>query len=262
MRIQNSKSWVKYSFADALLGSAAILLGAFMARYALQTLLEPYAPFHFFIVACLFIAYHYGYKFALVATLMSALLGSFFFVKPYFSFDIATTADIIQFINFTSVTVISVLIIEGLQRSIYERQMVLKLMESRHKIALYRENDRIHFFKKNNEAWSILFEILTDFDDIIFLKFGDSNVKLEPLFLALSKSDPATFQGDAWQALIHPEDLPLLLSKLQQAATTPGLVSVFDLRFSTQTSGDSFRVQLEAYEFLGRPLKILRLANR
>ena len=223
--------------------------------------LRPYAPFHFFIVACLCIAYLYGYQFALISTLISAFLGSFFFVKPYFSFDIATVSDIVQFINFSIVTAISILIIERLQRTLYARQLVMKIMESRYRIWLYRENDRIYFSKKDNKAWSILEEILTDFDDIIFLKFAGGNIKPEPLFLALAESDQTVLPGDAWQALIHPEDLPVLLSKLEEAALKPGLVSVFDLRFANNPKADAYRVQLESYEFMGKPLKILRLSN-
>jgi K+-sensing histidine kinase KdpD len=260
MRIQNSKSWVKYSFRQALAGSGLILLSAFLIRYALQPLIEPYAPFHFFIVACLFIAYVYGYQFALLGTFVSAFFGSYFFVKPYFSFDIATASDIIQFINFASVTLISVFIIEHLQRTLYARRMVLKIMESRHRVSLFRENDRIYFSKKNNEAWSILEEILTDFDNIIFLKFADGNIKPEPLFLALAKTDQTVFSDDAWQALIHPEDVPVLLSKLSQVALKSGLVSVFDLRFAHNPKADPYRVQLESYEFMGKPLKLLRLS--
>jgi len=121
MRIQNSKLWVKYSFGTAVQGSVAVLLCAFLIRYVLQPVIAPYAPFHFFIVACLFISYWYGYQLALVATFISALVGNFFFVKPYFSFGPAVVTDVIQFINFVSVTVISVLIIEKLQRTAYGR---------------------------------------------------------------------------------------------------------------------------------------------
>jgi K+-sensing histidine kinase KdpD len=113
MRIQNSKSWVRYSFSEAVQGSLLLLFSAFVVRYALQPLIEPYAPFHFFIVACLVIAYRYGYLMAIVSTLISALLGSYFFVKPYFTYGPASVSDVIQFLNFAFVTVIAILIIEN-----------------------------------------------------------------------------------------------------------------------------------------------------
>ena len=260
MRIQNSKSWVKYSFGDAVLGSVVFLLGAFVVRYALQLWIEPYAPFHFFIVACLFIAYLYGYQLALFSTLVSALAGSFFFVKPYFTLGPAAVSDVIQFINFTSVTAISVLIIEKLQRTIYARQMVLKIMESRHKISLYRENDRIYFSKSNNEAWAVLDEILTDFDDIILLQYGTGGVKLEPLFMALTLSNQPILSSEEWQSLIHPDDVGLLLLKLSQPIAKSGQMHEFALRFTQHENAATYKVALESFVFLGKPLRILRLA--
>jgi hypothetical protein len=260
MRIQNSKSWVKYSFGDAVLGSVVLLLGAFVIRYALQPWIEPYAPFHFFIVACLFIAYLYGYQLALISTLISALAGSFFFVKPYFTLGPAAVSDVIQFINFTSVTAISVLIIEKLQRTIYARQMVLKIMESRHKISLYRENDRIYFSKSNNEAWAVLDEILTDFDDIILFQYGTGGVKLEPLFMALTLCNQPIFSGEEWQSFIYPQDIELLLSKLFQPIAKSGQMDEFALRFTKHENAVTYKVALESFLFLGKPLRILRLA--
>jgi hypothetical protein len=260
MRIQNSKSWVKYSFGDAVLGSVVLLLGGFVVRYALQPWIEPYAPFHFFIVACLFIAYLYGYQLALLSTLISALAGSFFFVKPYFTLGPASVSDVIQFINFTSVTAISVLMIEKLQRTIYARQMVLKIMESRHKISLYRENDRIYFSKLNNQAWAVLDEILTDFDDLILMQYGGGGVKLEPLFLVLTECQKPVVSSDEWQSLMNPDDLVLLLSKLSQPIAKSGSMDEFELRFALHEHAVPHRVALESFVFLGKPLRILRLA--
>jgi len=260
MRIQNSKSWVKYSFGNAVLGSSALLLTAFVLRYAVQPLIEPYAPFHFFIVACLFIAYRYGYQLAFLATLISAFLGSFFFVKPYFTLGPASVSDVIQFLNFTFVTMIAILIIEKLQRSVYAHHMVSKIMESRHKISLYRENDRIYFSKSNNEAWAVLDEILTDFDDIILMQYGDNSVKLEPLFMALTLSQQPVMSEQEWQPLIHPEDRTLLLFKLSQPIGKSGQVDEFALRFMQHETACAYAVALESFVFLGKPLRILRLA--
>ena len=234
---------------------------AFLIRYVLQPYIEPYAPFHFFIVACLFIAYLYGYKLALVATVISALLGSYFFVKPYFTLGPASVSDVIQFFNFAFVTAISVLLIERLQRTAYARDMMLKIMESRHKITLYRENDRIYFSKKNSEAWAILEEILTDFDDIILLQFAQAPVKLEPLFLALTHSTEPVLDEAQWQSLIHPDDVKVLMSRLAAPVRTVGETENFTLRFVKQVAPAPCAVQMESYSFMGQPLKILRIVR-
>ena len=238
-----------------------LLFSAFVVRYALQPLIEPYAPFHFFIVACLVVAYRYGYLMAIVSTLISALLGSYFFVKPYFTYGPASVSDVIQFLNFAFVTVIAILIIEKLQRTIYGREMVLKIMDSRHKISLYRENDRIYFAKANNEAWAVLDEILTDFDDIILLQYGAGDVKLEPLFMALTRCQKLILKLDEWKALLPPVDSALLLAKLSQPIEKSGEVDGFALRFSLDDAVDACKVELESFMFLGKPLRILRLAT-
>jgi K+-sensing histidine kinase KdpD len=258
MRIQNSKSWVRFSFQQSVLGAALMLGCAFLIRYALQPYIEPYAPFHFFIVACLFIAYLYGYKLALAATVISAFLGSYFFVKPYFTLGPASMSDVIQFVNFSFVTFISVLIIERLQRTAYARDMMLKIMESRHKITLYRENDRIYFSKKNSDAWAILEEILTDFDDIILLQFAQASVKLEPLFFTLANSVQHVTDEMHWRSLVHPEDLAVLVSRLAAPVHVAGETLNFTLRFVHQITNEPCAVQLESYSFMGQPLKILR----
>lgn len=232
---------------------------AFLIRYVLQPYIEPYAPFHFFIVACLLIAYLYGYRLALLATGISAFVGSYFFVKPYFTLGPATVNDAIQFFNFAFVTCVSILMIERLQRTAYASEVLLKVMDSRHKIALYRENDRIYFSKKNSEAWSILEEILTDFDDIIMLKFAQASVKLEPLFLTLANCSGRLETEAQWQSMIHPEDLAGLMPRLAAPVRTVGETKNFTLRFIHSPQKEPCPVQLEFYSFMGQPLKILRL---
>jgi len=144
MRINNSKFWVPYSLRKSLLGSGLILLFAFLIRLGLHEAIEPYAPFHFFIVACIAIAYLYGYKLALIGVAISTILGGFFFIKPYFSFGTPAPSDWLQFLNFGVVTIIAILVIENLQRNIYGRALILKVMQSRYRIALLKENDT-HF---------------------------------------------------------------------------------------------------------------------
>jgi hypothetical protein len=170
-------------------------------------------------------------------------------------------SDVIQFFNFSFVTVVSIALIEHLQRTAYARDMMIKIMNSRHKITLYRENDRIYFSKKNSEAWAILEEILTDFDDILLLQFGQAPVKLEPLFLTLANSPPLVSRETPWQSLVHPEDLAVLLSCLAAPVRVAGETANFTLRFVHQVTDAPCAVQMEAYSFMGQPLKILRIVR-
>ena len=94
MRIKNSKSWVSYSLSESIAYASLILLIAFLIRLGLHQTIEPDAPFHCFIVACILIALLYGYKLALVGILVSTLLGGYFFIKPYNTFGIPESTDL------------------------------------------------------------------------------------------------------------------------------------------------------------------------
>lgn len=237
-----------------------LLLGmAFVARMLLHSYIEPYAPFHFFIVACLFIAYFFGYQLALIGVLISVLVGNYFFIRPYVQFGPISTTDLIQFFTFASVAVIAIYVIEQLQRTAYSRNMVVKIMKSRHKISLQRENDRLYFAKKQNQSWAILEGILTSFDEIVLLKYGAANVRLEPLFLALAHSPTYLLAQDEWQTLVHPDDAAPLQAALDAShAPSPQKLS---LRFSHDPAHTTHAVIVESNLFMNKPLKIVRLAK-
>jgi hypothetical protein len=257
MRIKNSKSWVRHSFGRAVLGTGILLLAAFIVRLLLQPYIEPYAPFHFFIVACLLIAYLYGYKLALAGVLASALMGNYFFIKPYANFGPIGPSDVIQFLTFSSVALVAIFFIEQLQRTVYGRNTVVKILQSRQKIALQRENDRLYFSKKQNQSWAILEELLIDFDELLCFRYGAENVRFEPLFLALTKSPQHFFAGDEWLKLIHPDDAPSLLAALDIDSTNA--VKKVKLRFSQDSLALQHTVLVESYAFMNKTLKIVRL---
>ena len=140
MQFKNSRLWVEHKFWVIARDSMAILGAAFLVRYAMHTYLEPYAPFHFFIIACLLIAIRYGYRAALLSLLSSVFLGEYFFIAPYASVGEITNTDLIQVFNFVLVTVISIVVIEKLQRNIYSQKLLIKIMEDRHRSMLVRKN--------------------------------------------------------------------------------------------------------------------------
>lgn len=257
MRIKNSKSWVSYSLARSVLYSLLLLVVAFVARMLLHPYIEPYAPFHFFIVACLLIAYFFGYKLALTGGLISAIVASYFFIRPYFQFGPIANSDLIQFFTFSLVTLIAIYVIEHLQRTAYARNMVVKIMESRHKISLHRENDRLYFAKQQNQSWAILEAILTNFDEVMLLKFGKAHVRLEPLFLELAHSPKHLLGPDEWLTLLNSDDAAQLHAALfDQQVTSPQYLT---LRFSHDPSQSAHDVIVETNRFMNQTLKVVRL---
>ena len=230
---------------------------AFVFRYLIHPWIEPYAVFHAFTLGCLLIGFLFGHWFALLGMAMSVVLAEYFFVAPYGTFNDFQQKDFILSFNFGVITGAAIFFIEKLQRSLYAQGLVLKVMNSRHLLSLQRENDRAFYARKSNEAWAILEELLTDFEDILLLRFGAHDYKLEPLFYRVATQSQLTDASDTWQRSVHPDDLPRLKDALNQST----IAAPFDLRLA-QRSGDyqHLRVQVDQFEFMGKRLSVLRRA--
>lgn len=261
MEIKNSKNWVRFSQEQAFWGMCLITLTAFTVRYLLHPYIEPYAVFHFFIVGCLLIQYLFGYKFSVLAIFISIGLGNYFFVAPYASFDAVSSKDLITALNFGVVTLVAVAFMESLRRSVYARELLLKVMESRHKISLHRENDRIYYAKKTSEAWAILEELLTDFDKIILIKFGSADYKLEPLFYKLAQSFQLQDPVETWPSVLVPEDVPVLNAHLEGTDANKNTPASFSLGFCKKPNVfERHSVVVDRFTFMGQSLAVLKLA--
>jgi K+-sensing histidine kinase KdpD len=144
MKFKNARLWVQHTPLVAARDTFLILLAAFLLRYGLHEVIQPYAVFHFFIVACIIVAVRYGYKMAFMCLIASHFLGTYFFVKPYGELGIITTSDLIQAFNFFFVTAISILVIEKLQRVIYAQKLLIKVMQDRQRSMMYRKNELLN----------------------------------------------------------------------------------------------------------------------
>ncbi len=262
MKIQNSKKWSPHSAKQACLGTALIILVSFALRYFLHPLIEPYAVFHFFIVACFAVQYFFGYKFALVSVLCSLILGEYYFVKPYGSFDVLSSKDLIISLNFVLVTLTAVAFMETLSRALSTRDLLLKVLESRHKISLHRENDRIFQAQKSSQNGSILESLLNDFDQILVIKFGESDYKVEPLFFKMTQNSILLSDTWNWQDAVYFEDKSLLDQIFQPLASQIGPPTAFDLRLVQVDGGlHACRVCVNHFNFMGKSLSILKIFN-
>lgn len=150
MFFKNSRLWVDHTPLVAARDSTLILLTAFIVRYAIHDLVEPYAVFHFFIVACVMVAIRYGYRSAFTCLIASYFLGNYFFIKPYGTFGEVTTTDLIQAFNFFFVTAIAISVIEKLQRTIHSQKLLIKVMQDQQRSMLFRQNDLIHKLRSSD----------------------------------------------------------------------------------------------------------------
>jgi hypothetical protein len=198
MDIRNSTHWVEYSPWERLVGTLAITVTAFVVRGALHPLIQPYGVFHFFIVAVLLIQYLFGLRMAILATVLSLALGEIFFVEPYGQVSHLTDKDLIISLNFVLVTLPAVLLLEKLQRSLYARDLLAKVNQSRMLIALRRENDRLYFGKKIDRSNEFIQYFLENFEQLLFIKTHQHPIMRGPAFLRECGSAPSVAHWQDW----------------------------------------------------------------
>lgn len=143
MYFKNSRLWVQHTPLVAARDSFLILMVAFLARYGLHDLIEPYAVFHFFMVACIVVAIRYGYKAAFLCLIAGYFLGKYFFMQPYGQYGEVTASDLIQAFHFFFVTTVSIVVIEKLQRTIYSQKLLIQVMQDQQRSLLYQKNDLV-----------------------------------------------------------------------------------------------------------------------
>ena len=152
MLFKNSRLWVQHTPLVAARDSFLILLAAFIVRYAIQDWIEPYAVFHFFMVACVVVAIRYGYQPAFACLIASYFLGNYFFIEPFGTFGEVTTSDLIEAFNFFFVTAIAIGVIEKLQRTIHSQKLLIKVMGDRQRSMLFRQNELIQKLRSSGNA--------------------------------------------------------------------------------------------------------------
>ena len=155
MFFKNSRLWVSHTPLVAARDSVLILLGTFTLRYSLHDFIEPYGAFHFFMVACLFVAVRYGYKAAFLCLFASYFLGNYFFIHPYGQFGEVTLSDFIQAFDFFLVTAVSIGVIEKLQRTIYAQKLLIHVMQDRQRSLLYQKNDLVSKLRLSEKHQSV-----------------------------------------------------------------------------------------------------------
>lgn len=84
--------WLVSSYSVAVLASLLALL----LRFLLAPLLRESAPLLIFIMPVVFSAWYGGLKPGLLATTLSALIGSYFFVEPAFSFSLVGVGNVVR----------------------------------------------------------------------------------------------------------------------------------------------------------------------
>lgn len=196
-------------------------MAAFGVRYMLHADVEPYMPFQLFVVASLLTEYLLGLGPAMLSAALGLLLGLYFFIEPYRIMDGISRSDFIVTVNYAFVTLFAIGLIEYLQRTLYSNQLLLKVSQSRHKISLHRENDRLYLAKKTSTAVRSLERLFSEFDRVLLFMPADGALYPQPvLFRLCGRIGDAT--GSDALALFHPDDRASLKSELAQLVKGDG----------------------------------------
>jgi len=183
---KNSKYWSSTPRPLAYSAATGITLVTFAIRFMLQPHLQPYAPFQLFFIGCVVTEYLGGFGPALFSLLLSTLLGTYYFIAPYGVFDgQISRSDVVSALNFIFITLFIIGLFEYLKRTLYSRQMLLKVSQSHHKISLYRENDRLYLAKKAANAVKPFEKLFADFPHVLLLQLADGSIYPQNLFYQL-----------------------------------------------------------------------------
>ena len=252
MKIQNASRWQPYQAWQAWVGTTLCVAVAFFVRLALQPVVGPYGVFHLFILACVVVQYHFGYRFALLAMVVSAFLGECYFVEPSgtLSLDDWEHKDFVITLYFFLVTSVVLAFMERLQRSHHARDLLFKVLASRHRISLQRENDRLYYARKSNELGALVDELVGDDELILWSRIGAQDLQPRALFFSLTES--AGIAPAHWQSGVHPEDLPRLL---EADAKASGRLT---LRLASAEGYVPVEVQVDHFNHLGRGITVVK----
>lgn len=109
-------------------------------------------------------------------------------------------------INYALVTMFMIVLVEYLRRTLYSNQLWFKVSESRHKISLLRENDRLYLAKKASSAARPLEKMLTEFDKVLLLKLPGGGCHPQQALYRLAALAESATPVHEWMHLFHPDD--------------------------------------------------------
>jgi len=148
MQIRNAKRWAKAGPEPF----AAGLLGYFLAlalRYALGPMLDDHIPMLFFAINCVVVAFMYGFWPSFSILLISLPTASFFFVKPFYTFDLGNDADFFMMIVYSTLIILTALMLEWVRREQYKAILLARVSDSRYRLLVEADEDRRAMLRKS-----------------------------------------------------------------------------------------------------------------
>jgi PAS domain S-box-containing protein len=206
-RLQNAKRW-----ASGRRGAYAMAVVATLAAYALRSFLHPvlqeHSAFMTFLIAAFAIEYFFGLGPALLCVIGGLLLGLYYFVKPYDSFLLPEMGDLALVFGYLVISAVGIFIIELLQRSRYELQLLRDVTQSQLEALKRSQKERgvaveeAKLFEKRYD------KLASQKSELLYMRRLDGNFEyINDSFYELTGLPKGSFDFRSWSTILHPEDL-------------------------------------------------------
>jgi len=133
MQIKNSRSWAPTTF-DGYIYALIATGAAFFVRYELHPTMQNQLPVLFFIYNTILIAYKLGWKPAALSSILGIILAYYFFIPPFNSFELPSSADLVNLISYSALFITIIYLIERLQRERYQAVLIARVSDTRMRI--------------------------------------------------------------------------------------------------------------------------------
>lgn len=192
-----------------------------MARFALQPLLGPSVPYLLFFPAIMLTAWIGGLGPGLVATALSTALAAYFFLEPFRSFAIDSTADLVSLPLFAAIGGAISILVESLRRSetAYRAAATLATEQASRldaEAAAHREVARR--IEQASQAASTarqrLAEVVSNVPGVVWEAWGEPDASSQRIDFvsdyvkAMLGYEPVEWTSipNFWLTIVHPED--------------------------------------------------------
>ena len=143
MKIRNSTKWCKINRFQSYLIALVIYMIILELCFSIHPVESEAYLYHLFFLSSYVAAIFLGGGPAFLIIFLGLISCNYYFVEPYGHFTGLANADIFYLANYIFGGILVIITIEYLQRNVYENTLLLRVSESRYKMFLHRENQRI-----------------------------------------------------------------------------------------------------------------------
>ncbi len=217
MQIKNARRWAPAGPRGYLVSLGAVLV-AFVIRFALHGYLLNSIPFLTFLLAVLLVQFRYGLGPALMASVLSLLIGFYYFVPPFGGFDLANTerSDVFVTIGYFAVIFLCIGLIESLQRARYSSKLIAEVSRSRYEILLRAESERQSALAAARLSREHFLTFAANVGDVIYMKrIGGGFEYVNDLLAKRAGVSVESLIGGNWLSVMHPEDAESIAEQMR-----------------------------------------------